>query len=81
MGVNPNLHLPYVVNYNLSIQHQLGSNFSIEVAYVGNHGYSLLNFADVNQAPLGAAFCLNSPLTAAQIADACKWAVVTAPHA
>ena len=71
MGVDPNLKLPYVVNYNLSIQHQLGSNFSIEVAYVGNHGYSLLNFADVNQAPLGAAFCLNSPLTAAQIADAC----------
>jgi len=66
MGVDPNVKLPYIVNYNLSVQHQLGSNFSIEVAYVGNHGYNLLNFADVNQAPLGAANCLNSPLTAAR---------------
>jgi hypothetical protein len=71
MGVDPNVKLPYIVNYNLSVQHQLGSNFSIEVAYVGNHGYNLLNFADVNQAPLGAANCLNSPLTAAQLADVC----------
>jgi hypothetical protein len=71
MGVDPKLRLPYVVNYNLSVQHQLGSNFSVEVAYVGNHGYRLLNFADINQAPLGAAYCLNSPLTAAQLADAC----------
>jgi hypothetical protein len=71
MGVDPNVRLPYVVNYNLSIQHQLGSNFSVEVAYVGNHGYKLLNFADINQVPLGSAYCLNSPLTAAQLADAC----------
>jgi hypothetical protein len=48
MGVDPKLRLPYVVNYNLSVQHQLGSDFSIEVAYVGNHGFRLLNFADIN---------------------------------
>ena len=70
MGVDQKLRLPYVVNYNLSVQHQLGSNFSIEVAYVGNHGFRLLNFADINQAPLGAGWCLNA-LTAAQLADAC----------
>ena len=71
MGVDQNLKLPYVVNYNLSVQHQIGSNFSVEVAYVGNHGYKLLNFADINQAPTGSAYCLNSPLTAAQLADTC----------
>ena len=71
MGANPQLHLPYVVNYNVSVQHQFGSNFSLEVAYVGNHGYELLNFHDINQAPLGAGWCLNT-LTAAQLADACK---------
>jgi hypothetical protein len=70
MGVDQKLRLPYVVNYNLSVQHQLGSNFSVEVAYVGNHGFRLLNFADINQAPLGAGWCLNA-LTAAQLADAC----------
>jgi Carboxypeptidase regulatory-like domain len=71
MGANPELHLPYVVNYNLGVQHQFGSNVSLEVAYVGNHGYELLNFHDINQAPLGAGWCLNT-LTAAQLADACK---------
>jgi carboxypeptidase family protein len=70
MGVEPKLRLPYVVNYNLSVQRQLGSNFSVEVAYVGNHGYRLLNFADINQAPPGAGWCLNT-LTAAQVADSC----------
>ena len=71
LGVDQNLRSPYVVNYNLSIQHQFGSNFSLEVAYVGNHGYSLLNFHDINQAPLGAGWCLNKPTTA-QAADACQ---------
>jgi hypothetical protein len=71
MGVNPNLTNPYVLNYNLSITHQFGSSLSIEIAYVGNHGYNLLNFSDANQAPLGAGWCLNT-LTAAQIAGACS---------
>jgi hypothetical protein len=70
MGVNPNLINPYVVTYNLSITHQFGSNLSVEVAYVGDHGYKLLTFTDANQAPLGAAFCMNT-LTAAQALDAC----------
>jgi hypothetical protein len=70
MTVDPNLKLPYVVNYNIGITHAFGSNISLEVEYVGNRGYNLLNFADINQAPLGSAYCLNS-LTAAQTADAC----------
>jgi hypothetical protein len=70
MGIDPNLKLPYVINYNLGMTHAFGSNFSLEVEYVGNHGYRLLNFADINQAPAGAAYCLNT-LTAAQKADAC----------
>jgi hypothetical protein len=71
MGTNPNLRSPFVANYNLSVTHTFGSNLSLEVGYVGNHGYRLLNFTDINQAPLGAAICANSPLKAAQAADAC----------
>ncbi|HEV2520813.1 MAG TPA: TonB-dependent receptor [Candidatus Acidoferrales bacterium] len=56
MGVNPNLADPYVMNYNLSVTHQIGSDLSIEIAYVGNRGRSLLYFTDANQAPLGAAY-------------------------
>jgi hypothetical protein len=70
MGLDRNLRYPYVVGYNLSIQHQFGSNLSLEVGYVGNHGYRLLNFADINQAPLGSGWCLNK-LMPAQLADAC----------
>ena len=70
MGLDPKLRYPYVVSYNLSIQHQFGANLSLEIGYVGNHGYNLLNFADINQSPVGAGWCLNT-LTAAQLADAC----------
>jgi hypothetical protein len=70
MAVNPNLKLPFVLNYNLGVTHAFGSNLSLEVEYVGNHGYRLLSFTDINQAQLGSAYCAN-PLTAAQKADAC----------
>src|SRR5258708_36184983 len=70
MSVDPNLRVPYVINYNIGITHAFGSNLSLEVEYVGNHGYRLLSFADINQAQLGSANCLN-PLTVAQTADAC----------
>ncbi len=52
MGVDPNLKTPYVINYNLSATHAFGSNLSLEVGYVGNHGARLTGFTDVNaQAP------------------------------
>jgi Carboxypeptidase regulatory-like domain len=70
MEVDPGLRNPYILNYSLGITHTFGSNLSLEVGYVGNRGSRLLSFVDVNQAPLGSAYCLNT-LTAAQIADAC----------
>jgi carboxypeptidase family protein len=70
MSVDPNLKLPYIVNYNIGVTHAFTPNLSLEVEFVGNHGYRLLNFADINQAQLGASYCLNT-LTAAQAADAC----------
>jgi carboxypeptidase family protein len=70
MSVNQNLKLPFVVNYNLGVTHAFGPNLSLEVEYVGNHGYRLLSFTDINQAQNGAAYCLNS-LTTSQLADAC----------
>jgi hypothetical protein len=62
--------LPFVISYNLGVTHAFGSNLSLEVEYVGNHGYRLLSFTDINQAQLGSAYCLNS-LTVSQLADAC----------
>jgi Carboxypeptidase regulatory-like domain len=71
MGVDPNLRSPLVIAYNLSITRSFGPNISLEVGYVGNRGERLLNFRDINQAPVGAGWCLNA-LTPAQLADACK---------
>ena len=70
MTVDPNIKVPFVLNYNIGITHAFGPNLSLEVEYVGNHGYRLLSFADINQAQQGSAYCLNV-LTAAQAADAC----------
>jgi hypothetical protein len=71
MGVDPNLRNPYVENFNLGIQHAFTHNLSLEVGYVGNHGSKLIGFRDINQAPVGAGYCMNT-LTPAQAADACK---------
>ncbi len=71
LAVDPNLKTPYVENFNFGIQHQFGNNLSLEVGYVGNHGARLTGFADINQAPAGAGYCLNS-LTTTQIANACN---------
>src|SRR5882672_2324491 len=72
MGVDPNLRYPYVTNWNISVQHAFTSNLALEVGYVGNHGSRLTGVRDINQPALGAGYCLNSPLTAAQLADACN---------
>jgi hypothetical protein len=47
--VDPNLKTPYVVNWDLNVQHAFGSNLSLEVGYVANHGADLTNFIDINQ--------------------------------
>ena len=71
MAVDPNLRTPFVWNYNLSITHSFGSNLSLEVGYVGNKGYRLLSFTDINNSPVGAGWCLNK-LTLAQFNNACS---------
>jgi Carboxypeptidase regulatory-like domain/TonB dependent receptor len=71
LAVNPNYKAPYVVNYTLGVQHAFNDNLSLDVSYVGTHGTRLYNWVSLNQAPAGAGYCLNSPLTAAQLAGAC----------
>jgi hypothetical protein len=38
-----------VVNWDINVQHAFGSNLSLEVGYVANHGARLTNFVDINQ--------------------------------
>jgi hypothetical protein len=51
---------PYIENYNLNIQQQLGRNVALQVGYVGSQGHRLFRFFDLNQpsqAAINAADC------------------------
>jgi hypothetical protein len=52
-AIDPNLKPPYVEQWNLTIQRDLGHNTSISVGYVGNHGVGLFRAIDVNQVIIG----------------------------
>jgi hypothetical protein len=53
MGINRNLRTPFVANWTLSLQHAFNESLAMEIAYVGNHGFDLVNILDLNQAPAG----------------------------
>jgi hypothetical protein len=40
---------PYMENYNLNLQHQLGNKMALQVGYVGSQGHRLFQFVDLNQ--------------------------------
>jgi len=50
-GIGPQVNMPigYTEQYTLNLQHQVGQNFSIEVAYVGVHGINLNRLTTTNQ--------------------------------
>jgi hypothetical protein len=53
-AIDPNLKPPYVEQWNLTLQRDIGHGTSISFAYVGNHGVGLFRAIDVNQVVLGA---------------------------
>lgn len=52
-GIDPNLKPPYVEQWNLSVQRDIGWNTSLTVSYVGNHGVGLFRAIDLNQVVIG----------------------------
>lgn len=48
-AIDPNISTPYVEQWNLSLQRDIGRNTSISVGYIGNHGVGLFRAIDVNQ--------------------------------
>lgn len=54
--VDQNLRTPYVQNYNLNIERQIGNNASFQIGYVGSAGRKLFRYRDINQqlSPSGA---------------------------
>jgi len=66
--VDPNLRTPYVTDFSMGIQRAITNNISVDIGFVGNHGTKFIGVLDINQPPLGAGYCTNSPLTPAQLA-------------
>jgi hypothetical protein len=62
-AIDQNIRTPYVWNYNLNVQQQLGPKVLAQVGYVGNESRKLLGIRDINQAALQAT---GSPSTSAQ---------------
>ena len=52
-AVDPNLKTPYVQQWNLSIQREIGWNSSVTVSYIGNKGTKLYRAIDLNQVQIG----------------------------
>jgi len=50
-GVQPNLKTPTVESWSLKLEHQLDSNTSVGVSYVGSHAYHELLSLDANVPP------------------------------
>src|SRR5438445_2780691 len=48
-GVDRNIKMPYMENYNLNIQQQITSKVALQVGYVGSQGHRLWRFFDLNQ--------------------------------
>ena len=58
-----NYHNPYVYSYNVAVQQSLPGNFSLSIAYVGNHGVRIPSAQNIN---LGDRLnCFNTVLNAA----------------
>jgi len=51
-AVAQHLPTPYMYNYNLNIQQQLGKPAVLQIGYVGSAGHHLFRFRDINQQQL-----------------------------
>ncbi len=52
-GLNPNLVLPYTLQWNFALQQSLGGNQSLSLSYVASAGRRLLTTQRLNQIPPG----------------------------
>ena len=51
-AVDQHLRTPYMFNYNLNIQQQVGKAVVFQIGYVGSAGHHLFRFRDINQQQL-----------------------------
>ncbi|MBI2681898.1 MAG: hypothetical protein HYX26_01540, partial [Acidobacteriales bacterium] len=49
LGVKKDLKTPYVLSWNINLQHAFGPNSSLQIGYVGQRGNKLYSIRDINQ--------------------------------
>ncbi len=47
--MDPNFRDPYVATWTAGVQHAITSNISVDLSYVGSHGYRINGIRDINQ--------------------------------
>jgi hypothetical protein len=47
--IDRHIRTPYMENYNINIQQQIGSKVAVQIGYVGSQGHRLFRFRDLNQ--------------------------------
>jgi len=47
--IDPNIRTPYILNWNIGVQREIGSGTAVEARYVGNHGFKLWRYYDINE--------------------------------
>lgn len=55
-ALDPNFKRPKSLQWNVDIQQSVTSRMTIDIAYVGNHGYDETYSQDINAAPPGTAY-------------------------
>lgn len=71
-GADPHIRTPYVQNFNLNVQQQLGNKVVLQVGYVGATGVKLFRFRDLNQPT-------QAQITAFDLSQCATWSQ-TAPN-
>ena len=57
---DPNLKNPRSAQWNLDLQRAITNNMTLDVAYVGVHGWNEIHTVDLNEPALGAGWDLSS---------------------
>jgi hypothetical protein len=47
--IDPDIRTPYILNWNIGVQREIGSRAAVEARYVGNHGFKIWRSYDINE--------------------------------
>ncbi|HEV2488230.1 MAG TPA: TonB-dependent receptor [Candidatus Acidoferrales bacterium] len=59
-AISPSLTTPYVQDWNLSVQREIGFKTTVTVSYLGNHATNLIRGLDINQVNINQSGLLSS---------------------